>query len=66
MKTSSKKNHALGSQYSARMVSIYADLLNKRFLAGLLCLALVFILTIYLISLYLRRIYEFLRSSSRP
>lgn len=64
MKTTSKKNHALGPQYSARMVTIKADLLTKRSLTGLLCLALAFIMIIYLISLYLRKFDQFLRFSS--
>lgn len=54
MKKSSSQHNALGTQYSARMVTIYADMLNRRSLVGIICLALGIVVLIYILSAVLR------------
>lgn len=57
MKTSTSKPTPFGSQYSRRMISVYADLLSKRSLASILCVAFLIVALVYVSTAFLRRLY---------
>ena len=56
MKTSQTNDAPLGSQYSRRMISIYADLLSKRSLAAILLMAFLIVTIVYIATAFLRNI----------
>lgn len=66
MKTAKDANPPLSKQFSARMVTIHADLLNKRSLTCILCAAFLLIIFLYIAIAFLRKIKQSRMSLSRP
>ena len=52
------------TQFSRRMITIYADLLNKRSLASIICIAFLIVVLVYLATAFVRKIYKFQMYSS--
>ena len=66
MKTNPTNQSNFGSQYSRRMISIYADLLSKRSLAIILLLAFLIVALVYLATAFFRKPNQFPMSLCRP